>query len=121
MRSPGGSPLGGLSTGFGKREDHQCGQFAEASCVSLDATLPWQHRRVGLLLLDLQGAEQEALQGARRLITRWRPLIAIEQPAETLPRAWPWLSALGYNRTTPDCSSKGPRDGYVGLMFYAAE
>ena len=121
VRSPGGSPLGGLSTGFGKREDHQCGQFAEASCVSLDATLPWQHRRVGLLLFDLQGAEQEALQGARRLITRWRPLIAIEQPAETLPRAWPWLSALGYNRTAPDCSSKSSRYGYVGLMFYAAE
>ena len=64
---------------------------------------------------------QAPWQGARHLITRWRPLIAIEQPAETLPRAWPWLRALGYDRIAPDCSSKSQRYGYVGLAFYAAE
>ena len=95
-----------------------CGSSVEATSVSLDETLPWQKQRVGLLLLDLQGAEQAALLGGRRLIQRWRPLIAIEQPIESMPRVWPWLSALGYKRTRPDCSVHHPIYGNVGLGFY---
>ena len=36
-------------------------------CEVLDERLPWRSRRVGLLLLDVEGAEEKVLWGAARL------------------------------------------------------
>ena len=51
-------------------------------CVSLDEVLPWRERRVGFILLDVEGHEEQALWGAAQLTRRWRPIIASELKLE---------------------------------------
>jgi FkbM family methyltransferase len=52
-------------------------------------------RRVAVIQLDVEGHEQEALTGAMRTITRWRPLIVLETVP---PQSWiaEHLAPLGY-------------------------
>jgi FkbM family methyltransferase len=47
---------------------------SQAAAVALDALLP--HGRADFIKLDVEGAELAALQGARRLIMRERPMLA---------------------------------------------
>ena len=90
-------------------------QVARLPCVALDDELPWRTRRVGLLLLDVEGHEEAALWGAANLTRAWRPLIASELPLHTPMRPprpiWEALLApLGY-RHDGSCP---------GLQFYRA-
>lgn len=62
---------------------------------------------VHFIKLDIEGAEVAALRGARRVIERCRPMLAIEYNRETLRRAGATLDdldalldQLGYDRTT---------------------
>ena len=48
-------------------------------CHALDAALPWRKQRVGMVLLDVEGHEAEALDGAVKLIRKWRPVLALER------------------------------------------
>ena len=66
-------------------------------CTALDDELPWRRRRVGFLLLDVEGHEDQALWGAASLIRRWLPIIASELPLTDLS-IWTHLQPLGYRR-----------------------
>ena len=83
-------------------------------CVSLDEVLPWRERRVGFILLDVEGHEEQALWGAAQLTRRWRPIIAselnLEANAQHLYRTH--LQPLGYSRLRGRASRCG------GLYFY---
>ena len=81
-------------------------------CEVLDERLPWRSRRVGLLLLDVEGAEEKVLWGAAALTRRWRPVLATEPRLEALaPRLFhEHLLPLGY-RFSGSCE---------GLSFYTA-
>ena len=84
-------------------------------CEVLDERLPWRSRRsrrVGLLLLDVEGAEEKVLWGAAALTRRWRPVLATEPRLEALaPRLFhEHLLPLGY-RFSGSCE---------GLSFYMA-
>lgn len=87
----------------------RCKKVAEIKCVTLDDALPWTRQRVGLVLLDVEGHEAPALAGAMRLIKRWRPTLATENP---LPRD-PWR-ALGYSLDAQ------PDKWDQSLWFYSA-
>ena len=66
----------------------------------------------GLLLLDVEGAEEKVLWGAAALTRRWRPVLATEPRLEALsPRLFrEHLVPLGY-RFSGSCE---------GLSFYTA-
>jgi FkbM family methyltransferase len=89
-----GIPLGGASRlltdpigGGGRAQE-------EVQVLALDSVIP-HDRRVGVLQLDVEGHEQQALIGARQTIERCRPLIVVETPPEP---SWiaAALSPLGY-------------------------
>jgi len=94
----GGGSLGGRSHLAGAGVDPSvAGEHGGATAVavaSLDAAIP-EDRDVGIVQLDLEGYELEAVRGAVRLIERCRPLLVLESvPADR------WfeqlLSDLGY-------------------------
>ena len=62
--------------------------------VRLDDVIP-AARPVGLIQLDVEGSEQQALEGAIGLVERWRPALLLERP----PEAWleRMLAPLGYS------------------------
>ncbi len=66
---------------------------AETRTVAIDAVVP-ADRRVGVIQLDVEGYEQQALAGALRTIARDRPAIILETP----PHEWvsAHLAPLGY-------------------------
>ncbi len=65
--------------------------------VSIDETVGGE-RPVGVIQLDIEGHEQEALTGALQTIERCRPLLVLERPPDA---AWfeQHLAPLGYRRT----------------------
>ena len=77
-------------------------------CTALDQALPWQSQPVGFLLLDVEGHEEEALQGALDLTRRWLPLLASEKPLLGTRIFNQHLQGLGY-RGDASCP---------GLHFY---
>jgi FkbM family methyltransferase len=89
--------------------------FAEtAAAEPLDA---WAARTalrsLDLLKMDIEGAELEALEGARAVLTRYRPLVLIQAyhargDARTLERCVSFLNALGYR-----CAESVPGAGLV--------
>lgn len=91
------------------------------TCTTLDRSLPWRERRVGLLLLDVEGHEEPALWGAANLTREWRPLIASEvmlhgakhSPVGRLPPLPVWKSLLEPLGYVPDGECPG-------LRFYRA-
>jgi FkbM family methyltransferase len=54
-------------------------------------------RPLALIHLDVEGFEAAALQGAVRLLDRWRPLLLLESPVEG-SEVWGALERLGYSR-----------------------
>lgn len=69
---------GGYSAVVGDKHSCSHGYLESVKCHTLDAVLPWRSRRVGLLLLDVEGYENTALEGAVSLIERWQPLLLLE-------------------------------------------
>jgi FkbM family methyltransferase len=65
----------------------------EVDLIAIDDVVSTD-RRVAVIQLDVEGHEQEALAGALRTISRWRPLIVLETP----PDSWigVHLEPLGY-------------------------
>ena len=57
----------------------RCVQESEVRCATLDEALPWQAHRVGLILLDVEGHEAAALEGAAEVIKKWKPILALER------------------------------------------
>ena len=77
---------------------HPCGQVEVSSCVALDDELPWRTRRVGLIHLDTEGHETEGLRGAKELLRRWRPVVALEPGNGANECYREILSHLNYSR-----------------------
>jgi FkbM family methyltransferase len=82
-RDPNGRPLGGRS----HLADAQGDVLVKVRC--LDDVVP-ADRRVGLIQLDVEGYEREALAGAARTIAAWRPKLVLEAPPLD------WLEEQGY-------------------------
>ena len=93
----------------GRMRGKQCGTTSMVPCHTLDEVLPWRHQRVGLLHLDVEGHEGEAVLGARTLIQKHRPVIASEglllnhgrSKGRALGPSWGelgWLNELGYSQ-----------------------
>lgn len=93
-----------------KRDGSTACGVEHVQCTTLDEALPWQSRRVGFLLLDVEGHEESALFGAAKLIRKWRPVIASELELARLPVLQNLLNPLGY-RLDGSCP---------GLRFYRA-
>eukprot|EP01036_Dinobryon_divergens_P022712 gene22712-30995_t len=79
----GGKPHGGGSTIKTFAEDEQEGHcnFQTVKSVCLDDLLPSPSppsSRIGILHLDVEGHEQLALQGARALLLRDKPIVILE-------------------------------------------
>lgn len=84
----------------------QVGDTSEqVSVVTLDDEFePLEHIRVDVLKIDTEGNEQRVIEGARRLMTRSRPIVVFEanpRAAEAAglepDGAWRFLSELGYS------------------------
>lgn len=107
---------GGYSAVVGDKHSCLGGYFEYVKCHTLDAGLPWRSRRVGLLLLDVEGYENTVLEGALSLIERWQPLLLLElndhhgfaSHLERLP-VYKSNAALKPYRLLAECS---------GLKFY---
>lgn len=102
----------------GERRFRDCAHsWTPVTCTTLDRALPWPTRPVAMLQLDLAGHEAPALQGAMKLIDRWRPVLAtafsIKKPL--IDR----LRASGYSRVG-ECDVRGSYAG-TGLRFYSAD
>ena len=76
-----------------------CGAAERVRCRPLDAVLPWSSRRIAFVLLDVEGHEVTALEGATGLLKRWRPVLALEQNVEGTRVFNSTLGPLGYRRT----------------------
>lgn len=64
----------------------------------------WQFQDLDFLMLDIEGYEQPALEGAVQTLARCRPVIAVELKGLGAPHGWPdamthdWLRAHGYQQ-----------------------
>ena len=63
---------------------NRCVQESKVRCTTLDTELPWRDRRVSMILLDVEGHELSALEGAAAIIRRWRPVLALERKLSTI-------------------------------------
>lgn len=73
-----GKRLGGASCVV---EDPRLDDVGEwVRCVRIDDVLP-RHRRVSVVHLDVEGFEDRVIEGAYETISRWRPVLIIEDPA----------------------------------------
>jgi FkbM family methyltransferase len=84
-----GRALGGAS----RLVESDTGDTAETAIRTIDSTVP-ADRDVAVIQLDVEGFEQQALEGALETIQRCRPLLVVE----TLPSEWvsAHLAPLGY-------------------------
>jgi FkbM family methyltransferase len=91
--SPSGKSLGGASTIT--RKQHLTRHYEEVKIVALDDVVG-ADRKVSILQLDIEGYEQKALKGARRILTQCKPLLILEN----LPKSPRWqekhITGLGY-------------------------
>ena len=51
---------------------------------------------LSLLKIDVEGGELDVLVGAEKLISKWRPAIAIEVQRENEATFWAWTRERGY-------------------------
>ncbi len=84
------------------------------------------HEPVGVIKIDVEGAELGVLRGAQRLVTESRPVIMFESgPCEAMyskADMWAWLTARDYEILTPDrMAHNGPglgREGFEEAHWY---
>lgn len=75
-----------------------------APCLRLGDELKACDQQVDFLMLDVEGYEQPALEGAERLIALSHPVISVELKGLGAPLGWPdehtktWLEARGYSQ-----------------------
>ena len=72
----------------------------EVTAVTLDSLQPYN---VGAVMLDIEGHELPALEGARHTLERWHPVVVIEENAKSLRHraagaAAAFLSTFGYEQ-----------------------
>ena len=108
LKDDNGRNTGGAHCGAGNADT--AGGLVMMRCIVLDELLPWRSQRVGMLLLDVEGAEERVLWGAAGLTRRWLPVVATEPRLDV---RWPetfrsHFEPLGY-RYRGHCD---------GLSFY---
>ncbi len=104
----GDAPAGGWETYRPEHETHNfgatCVRPASAGGVPMLAVDGWDLEKLDFLMLDIEGYEQSALEGAVATIQRCRPVIALELKGLGQKHGWPddmthaWLVAQGYRQ-----------------------
>ena len=93
-------------------EEERDARFARTVAVSLntlDALLAGSDRRVSFIKIDVEGHELLAVQGARRVISRDKPVLLIEvtgdpdQPGTPAWKLFTLLAGIGYSPFVWDC------------------
>jgi FkbM family methyltransferase len=78
---------------IGQVVDHEGGRKVQVNLVAMDDFgLP----RLDFLKLDVEGMELEALEGGRRTIETYRPIMLVEHIKAGAEVLQPWLEARGY-------------------------
>jgi FkbM family methyltransferase len=108
VRNPAGGSVGGGSY-VADDAAALAGQTVEVPSRRIDDMVP-ADRPVSIVQLDVEGHEKPALQGARGLVERWRPILILErfEDRDFLDRLFP---ALGYR----------PAGRLHGNVVYSAE
>ena len=78
---------------IGQAIDYSDDKMVPVQRITLDSL---QLSRVDLLKIDVEGMEMEALEGARQLVEKCRPLILIEQIKTVRERLRAWIQERGY-------------------------
>lgn len=98
-RDSNGLPLGGASRIVGANDS--CENKDAVQIVSIDDTVP-SDRKIGILQLDVEGYEREALTGALATIRRCMPILILEVWPESTLLTSKWFSEnilrLGYKK-----------------------
>lgn len=76
---------------------------AAVPCMRIDALDPLLTEGCGLLMLDIEGHELPALHGATDLLSRWHPVVTVEENAKSLRHRGPgevarFLERFGYRQ-----------------------
>jgi FkbM family methyltransferase len=78
---------------IGQAIDYSDDKMVPVQKITLDSL---QLPRVDLIKIDIEGMEMEALEGARTLIEKTRPILLIEQIKTVRERLRAWLQERGY-------------------------
>jgi FkbM family methyltransferase len=78
---------------IGQAIDYSDDKMVPVQKITLDSL---QLSRVDLIKIDIEGMEMEALEGARALIEKTRPILLIEQIKTVRDRLRAWLQDRGY-------------------------
>lgn len=78
---------------IGQAIDYSDDKMVPVQRITLDSL---QLSRVDLIKIDIEGMEMEALEGARTLIEKNRPILLIEQIKTVRDRLRAWLQECGY-------------------------
>ena len=74
---------------------HQVAEGSDVGMYQLDLVADLLDDPVDLIMLDIEGYEEYALKGAKRIIDRWKPVIFAENPnSESIE----FLKELGYSQ-----------------------
>ena len=94
-----GHALGGASHFIPQESNHS----TRISITTIDARIP-PERKIGIIQLDVEGFEINALKGAMRTIRTWHPILILEQFPDADIMADPWFQrnilAQGYSLLT---------------------
>lgn len=81
--------------------DHSGRRMVTAPALTLDHVFKTTNRPVSFIKLDVEGHELSALRGARHIIEKWKPALAIEVSALTAGAVFDELRELGYTAYQP--------------------
>jgi FkbM family methyltransferase len=88
--------LGGGSYIINKDENLEASEIEIINTKKLDDLIPALQKPIGLIQLDVEGHEYQALKGAEKIIKKFKPIIIIEVWEEKNNRAINYIKHCGY-------------------------